>query len=414
VLDEFNIPVKAMDTTDLDTIQLPYTGIPIPKGLKISYDPSVQGVTLTWNKPTTGTKIQSYAIYRERSDSTSFVNIKSGVTDTVFYDSAVVTDKTYKYGVAAVDTNNTTGIMSATVSILIGSYFQFDTLFGNPGTGPGQIEGINSIAVDRNGNLYISEYSRIQEFNNNLTFQFEIDTIGVLSINVDSSGNIYSCSDGSTLPQMINVFTPGGIFTNSIVVGAIDSSVALTGNDTNWSQGIADVCLHNNELFIIVYKDFLIGYPGNPQSVYRDSVIVMDLHGSIKRSWATSHYPQQPLSININNSNDVFITTSNSIDIYDTLGNFKSSIAPAGFSGSGKVAFDSKGRIFINSGLGELWVFDENGINLAKYNLLNFLVPANETWARQICANTQGGKDFIYIVLYGQTNKVLKISNMLP
>ena len=156
VLDEFNIPVKAMDTTDLDTIQLPYTGIPIPKGLKISYDPSVQGVTLTWNKPTTGTKIQSYAIYRERSDSTSFVNIKSGVTDTVFYDSAVVTDKTYKYGVAAVDTNNTTGIMSATVSILIGSYFQFDTLFGNPGTGPGQIEGINSIAVDRNGNLYIS------------------------------------------------------------------------------------------------------------------------------------------------------------------------------------------------------------------------------------------------------------------
>jgi hypothetical protein len=401
VLDEFNIPVKAADTTNLDTIKLPYTGIPSLTGLKVSYDSLNQIVKLLWNKPTTGKKVQSYTIYRKNSDSINYVAIKGGLTDTTYNDSTVLPDQTYAYGVAVIDTNNSRGDMSIAGSVMIATYFHVDTSFGGVGTGPGQFDGpISSMAIDQNGNFIIlgGYIRRIQVFSSTMEYKFEIDTPNVVSpnfIDVDVSGNIH-CLNAQ---NMINVFNPNGTFKDSFTV------VPTTIIGTN-PEYAGDICIHNNELFFIVSNNY--------DTTFNDSVKVTDLHGIFKRSWAVPN----AMSLNINSSNEVFVTDYNSIQIYDTQGNFKSSIPNVPFAG--KVAFDSKGRIIVNHVVyqtnpqtnppiivkNELLFFDTNGNYFARYKLLN------ETSSCIYSANV-AGRDFIYVAL-NMSYKILKISNMLP
>jgi hypothetical protein len=376
------------------SIVLQYTGIPIPEGLKINYDTLKQIVNLLWNKPANGRKVQSYTVYRKRSDSASFVSIKAGVTDTVYSDSTGVQDMTYEYRVAVMDTNSTEGVKSSGIMVVIATCFRVDSLVGGYGTGPGQFENLTGMAVDRSGNLYIADGSmnRIQVFNSNMAYQFEIDSPNVIFPNglvVDSSGNIYSVVTRSS--NMIKVFNPSGTLTDSIVVG------------TGGLGQIGDICIHNNELFLVFRYDSAF--------TFNDSVIVMGLDGTVKRSWPVTGGPGY---ISVNSSNNVFITETNSIQIYDTLGNFKSSIAPTGFSPNAKVAFDSKERLIVDQNGSDLWFFDTLGNFISKYNLQNYM-PVGENIGGGICTVNIAGKDFIYVeVLGGAATKIIKLSNMLP
>ena len=49
--------VRSADTTDLDTIELPFTGIPTVKGLTLIYDRLRQIVTLRWNRADTAAEL---------------------------------------------------------------------------------------------------------------------------------------------------------------------------------------------------------------------------------------------------------------------------------------------------------------------------------------------------------------------
>jgi hypothetical protein len=130
-------------------IVLQYTGIPIPEGLRINYDTLKQIVNLIWNKPANGRKVQSYTVYRKRSDSASFVSIKAGVTDTVFSDSTGVQDQTYAYCVAVVDTQNTEGTKSAPIQIYLSiKDYRIDSI-GVKGTGSGQLNRPQSAAANK-------------------------------------------------------------------------------------------------------------------------------------------------------------------------------------------------------------------------------------------------------------------------
>ncbi len=129
-LDNYKVKDTTLGVTagKIDTlaapIQLQYTGIPVPAGLHIQYDSAKEIVTLIWNTPTTGTKVASYNVYREESDSTTFALIKGGVPDTTYQDSTGIQDKTYEYKVAAVDTNQTPGVMSRAVGVMIVSAYK--------------------------------------------------------------------------------------------------------------------------------------------------------------------------------------------------------------------------------------------------------------------------------------------------
>ena len=121
VLDTFNIRVTSSSITDMDTIELPYIGIPIPKNLTLTYDTLRQTVTLIWNAADTSL-IKGYNVYRRHEDS-NYVHINNTIVlDTFFYDSlngGPPYDGTYFYYVTALDNNENEGLKSVIDSVLI-------------------------------------------------------------------------------------------------------------------------------------------------------------------------------------------------------------------------------------------------------------------------------------------------------
>lgn len=124
VLDTVGVPVRSADTTNLDTIELPFTGIPTPRGLTISYDTLRQIVTLIWRKADT-TLVNGYNVYRRNVDSNTVLERinPSLVTDTVYVDSTVKQGFTYEYQLKAVDKSANEGLFSVAVQAAIVSAF---------------------------------------------------------------------------------------------------------------------------------------------------------------------------------------------------------------------------------------------------------------------------------------------------
>jgi hypothetical protein len=167
VLDTFGVPVRSGDTTNLDTIRLPFTGIPTPKNVRISYDTMKEVVTLTWNKADTAL-VKSYNVYRRNVDSNTVamrINA-SPVVDTVYKDSTGVQGQMYEYRVAAVDTDGTEGVKSAIDSVKIVGLFTLVRTWGSLGSAPGQMNGPVALTADSRGLLYVADENnnRIQVF----------------------------------------------------------------------------------------------------------------------------------------------------------------------------------------------------------------------------------------------------------
>lgn len=87
VLDTAGVLVISDSTTDLDTLELPFTGIPTPKGLSASYDTLTGVVTLAWNALAYDS-LDGYIVYRNDTASTTPVKISGStvVRDTVYRD----------------------------------------------------------------------------------------------------------------------------------------------------------------------------------------------------------------------------------------------------------------------------------------------------------------------------------------
>jgi len=153
VLDTNNIAVKSADTSDLDTMDLPFTGIPTPKNVDINYDTLKQIVTVRWSKPDSNL-VKGFTVYRRNVDSNTVLKQinTSPITDTLYRDSAGIQDMTYEYRVAGVDKNATEGTKSAGVSVkIVGAYAIADTLFTAGGN-------INAAILDKNGNYLVVRY----------------------------------------------------------------------------------------------------------------------------------------------------------------------------------------------------------------------------------------------------------------
>ncbi len=115
VLDTTGVPVSSGDTTNLDTIVLPFKGIPSPKNLVIAYDTLKQTVILNWVKADTSL-ITGYNIYR--SDNKQNFNRISQTpvpkTTTVYYDSSVVVGGVYEYRVVSLNASGNESSMGGT------------------------------------------------------------------------------------------------------------------------------------------------------------------------------------------------------------------------------------------------------------------------------------------------------------
>jgi hypothetical protein len=137
VMDTSFMITAGLDSVIPQPIVMKYTGIPVPKGLRIVYDSMMQIVTLIWDKPTTGIVVQGYNIYRKHQDS-AITLLRGDWRDTVYHDSTAMQDIAYEYRVTAIDTNTMEGTRSGAVGITVTSAFAFvkdiqlDSIGNNP------------------------------------------------------------------------------------------------------------------------------------------------------------------------------------------------------------------------------------------------------------------------------------------
>ena len=265
-------------------IRLEYTGIPVPKGLRIVYDTLKQIVTLIWNKPTTGRMVQSYTIYRKRSDSASFVNIKGGVTDTTYNDSTGVQDQTYEYRVAVVDTFTTEGTKSAGVSAtFIKAVILIDSI-------PLEDRNAYDLTFDMNGNIWV----------------------------VCSDAQVYKLdSNGTKIAQWGQQGTGIGQLNEPMWIGADNYNNLYVGERGNARIQKFDTA--GNSIWIIQYYDTINPppfLPSLPVAVFNDTVFVTFQEHAVKRYLLTGDsigewsFPSYSLNNLVRASGDTICTNN--------------------------------------------------------------------------------------------------------
>jgi hypothetical protein len=213
------VAVISADTTDLDTIELPFEGIPTPKGLSLTYDTLKQIVTLTWNQADTSL-IQGYNVYRTHSDSTGQpVQFNSAIlTDTTFSDSTALQDQTYTYQVKALDKDGNEGLLSAAAGVEVLETFSLSDSIGVYGTGADQLFMPRVALACQTGHMILdvvdpypsAVVAKVFDSSGNYLNSFTVrqsdisDNVYTLNAAVDSQDNLYSVFRDSTFKYDVN------------------------------------------------------------------------------------------------------------------------------------------------------------------------------------------------------------------
>jgi hypothetical protein len=147
VVDTSGIVVKSGDTTVLDTITLPFTGIPSPKNLIAGLDIPGQSVVLSW---AAGSGVDGYRVYRNHADS-GYIKIGPNlVKDTFYVDTGAQPSTLYKYQVKAVDAKNSESAAGAAVTVKTDSLllWQRTVIYAPPYFGATGLQDISVFDLD--------------------------------------------------------------------------------------------------------------------------------------------------------------------------------------------------------------------------------------------------------------------------
>jgi hypothetical protein len=359
VMDTSFMITAGIDSVLPQPIVMKYTGIPVPKELRIEYDTMKQIVTLVWNTPTTGRLVQSFTVYRKHSDSASFVNIKAGLVDTIYSDSTGVQDQTYEYRVAVVDTFTMEGVKSAGVNVtVLSGYVVVKT-----------IDSINGTRV-RPAGLFI--------YNGHL---FVADSWAKEIIEMDLDGNFIKSTSLLNSPNDLVIDIKGNYWVaefSSNQVQRFDSNWILQQTWSGFQNQAGDtttavteplrMTIDSNDNIYILYNsaDF--------------SVIEIDSQGIAINKWYIGGSNSNNISILKNHQLATSGGGSNVLTIYDSTGTFLRSVQlgiPLGTSDGiiENMAVDSEDYLYFNIGHyfsnpppSRLYKFDTNGNLTARWN----------------------------------------------
>ncbi|MDD5675660.1 MAG: carboxypeptidase-like regulatory domain-containing protein, partial [Chitinivibrionales bacterium] len=119
-LDTQNIRVNSGDTTNLNTLRMPFTGIPTPGNLGAAYDTLRQQVVLSWNRADTAL-VRGYNIFRSIDNGYFTLINKTTVKDTFFrteiQNGDFAATAAYSYRVACLDSSGNEGKNSGSVTV---------------------------------------------------------------------------------------------------------------------------------------------------------------------------------------------------------------------------------------------------------------------------------------------------------
>ena len=341
-------------------IILQNTGIPTPTGLRIVYDTLNQIVTLIWNKPANGKAVQSYTVYRQRSDSASFVSIKAGVKDTAYNDSTGIQDMTYQYRVAVVDTNASEGIKSAVQTITITGLYSFALSFGPEGS-TGDFTNQHGICFGQDSVILVADYqnSKIKRFTAKGHFLDQFGTAGtgdgqfdqVWDVAMDDSGYIYTTEYAQ---HRIQKFNAQGNFIKTWQIPT----------DPNRGGGLACLAVHDTILYITyVYSSEVISYSTNGDSL-----------GSVLLPTVINGFGYGGWDITIDRHGNIYVAVLNEVYVLDNKGNLIKSFPLVPGSSTDPdprcIAIDTTGNVSVACLTDMLIrVYNQNGNYIAKWGV---------------------------------------------
>jgi hypothetical protein len=269
VLDTFGISINSADTTNMDTIRLPFTGIPTPKNLNIAYDTLRQIVILTWAKADTAL-VKGYNVYRRNVDSnTILARINTSIiTDTIYRDSSGLQNMTYEYKIVAVSPNDMEGTKSSSASTTITSFYNLAdsvSIIGNP----------LEAAVDNLGNLYVTVGTQVSKYSKILDKLYDLpltqDTAAVKfstawGIDTDDSNYVYIADNNG-----IAKFSPDGNFIANF----------FQNDSLGLRNGVRELTIHDSLIYLATSQ----------------AIVIFDLAGNYKTNWPVTSFVPQSIGI---------------------------------------------------------------------------------------------------------------------
>lgn len=248
VIEKMQVGVEANKTTDLDTLKLPFTGIPVIKGLNVVYDSLKQTTLLQWETPDTAV-VKDVAVYRKLNGGVSkaIAIVKSGVDS--FVDTTAVVGETYVYQLRARDKDGNEGNYSIGVSHTLTSPFTLISTFSGDST-VGEIKDLVMLPDDR---FVIVDYSgnQVQLLDKNGMLVRKWGKKG--NGNGEFSSPIAGAVDDSGYIYILEMFGKGRIQKFDTLGNFIDSKIV--------GPSCRDLDYYEGKLFITgYYPEFFVKY----------------------------------------------------------------------------------------------------------------------------------------------------------
>ncbi|MBN1308494.1 MAG: hypothetical protein JXA18_11285 [Chitinispirillaceae bacterium] len=273
------IPVVASETTDLGTITLPFSGLPVPQNVKVTYDPGPQKATISWDRAERP-GVKYYNIYRGYASFSSHMPITTSVRlngyqiiDTFYVDSTIGDVEpimglpaAVAYSVSVVDSAENEGEKSTLVEV---STSPSITIVNETNLLTANRKNID-FTVARNGEIYIACDGDPFLYVLDSTFNYKEEFHVVSPFNPDSSAPLSFtlrsiCSDGTSELLYITRSDDEGIFIYGYDGLLIDSIEDPTAE----ALGVTDLEIIHNSLHVLT----------------GDSVISFDNNGNRKAAW---------------------------------------------------------------------------------------------------------------------------------
>lgn len=273
--------------------------------------------------------------------------------------------------------------------VLADTIYQFVTEWGSWGTGDGQFIGLCSIAVDGSGNIYVTDQQndRIQKFDSNGNYLTQWGTKGTgngqfqqpWGIAIDSSGNFYVADFGNCRVQKF------------------DSSFNYL---SQWSS-----CNAGNGQF---YQPTALAVDTNDNVIISDSynniVEKFDSKGNYLAQWGSGQF-NFPEGVAADSSGNVYVADSNNnrVLVFSSSGSYLTQWGSLG-TGNGQfnlplgVALDRSGNVYVTDiNNHRVQKFDSNGNYLTQWGMGD----SPPWWPSSIALDSSGN---VYVVNSGSDN----------
>lgn len=282
-LDVESVSVAAGETTVLDGITLPVSGIPAPENLTISYDTLHQVAIICWSRPDTAI-IKSFNIYRWETGSDVMPEVpinRRPILDTFYVDSTGLQDRRYEYAVASVD-ENASEMKSDPVVTTFASFFVLDTVYHNPVEGIDESQ-VKRILVGNNGDIYLQTIGTVYIFDAAMQYKRHF-------------------GERSTLVNMMCINAQGLLcLADYYEINMLDT-VGTTVATISGMHGVKDIAIKDSMLYVYI----------NNHGDYYDSIAVYSPAGERINVWSCGSL-RKGGNLIVDNENTVWINVYDSI-----------------------------------------------------------------------------------------------------